>query len=228
MIVVAHGLDGDPAALGDLAEVWARAGFVVVAPMFPTTVKDANGRSSASETRLQAGDLHFVIGRLVAGARRRSSAWYGRIDAAHIGAAGTSLGGLAVYASTTESCCTDARIDAAVLMAAVHRDVPDSEQQPNHVPMMLLQGDADPGYHNSRDAYADLRPPKWLVTLEGSGHAPPFEAPRGSEGAVVDAATIAFWDGTLRGDPTGASRIAAAVHAHRGMTSLLVDLGRGR
>jgi hypothetical protein len=83
----------------------------------------------------------------------------------------------------------------------------------------------DPGYHNSRDAYSDLRAPKWFVTLHGSRHAPPFEVPRGPEGAVVDATTIAFWDHALRGDPTGPDRIAAAVRAHGSTTSLQADPG---
>jgi dienelactone hydrolase len=225
MIVMAHGLDGDPEALGDLADSWARAGYVVAAPMFPTTVKDPEGKSSPAETRYQSGDLRFVIDHMLAGNRESGSRWEGRIDPGRIGAAGLSLGGLAVYAATTESCCTDPRIGAAVLMAAVYRDVPDSEQHPNRIPMMLLQGDVDPGYHNSRDAYSDLRAPKWFVTLHGSRHAPPFEVPRGPEGAVVDATTIAFWDHALRGDPTGPARIAAAVRAHRATTSLRADPG---
>jgi len=220
LIVMAHGLDGDPDALGDLAETWARAGYAVAAPMFPITVKDAGGRSATSETALQAGDLRFVVDEMLAGDRDPGSPWSGRIDARHLGAAGMSLGGLAVYAATTESCCTDPRIDAAVLMAAVYRDVPESAQHPNRVPVMLLQGDADPGYHNSREAYSDLVAPKWLVTLHGARHAPPFENPRGPESEVVDPATIAFWDATLRHDPTGPDRVRAAVDAHRATTSL--------
>jgi predicted dienelactone hydrolase len=219
---MAHGLDGDPDALSDLAETWARAGYVVAAPMFPTTVKDASGRAMRTETALQAGDLRFVIDRMLAGDHDPRSPWAGRIDRAHIGAAGMSLGGLAVYASTTESCCTDRRIDAAVLMAAVHRDVPDSEQHPNRVPMMLVQGDADPGYHNSLDAYSDLVAPKWFVTLLGARHAPPFENPRGPESTVVDSVTEAFWDRSLRDDPTGDVRIRAAIEAHRRTTALRI------
>jgi dienelactone hydrolase len=226
LVVMAHGLDGDPDALRDLAETWARAGYDVAAPMFPTTVKDATGNSARSETALQAGDLRFVVDRMLVGDHDRRSPWFGRIDPARIGAAGMSLGGLAVYATTTESCCTDRRIDAAILMAAVYRDVPDSEQRPNRVPMMLVQGDADPGYHNSRDAYSDLVSPKWFVTLHGARHGPPFESPRGPEAAVVDATTIAFWDATLHHDPTGGARIVAAVRAHRATTSLQDDPGR--
>ena len=105
-------------------------------------------------------------------------------------------------------------------MAAVHRDVPDSESHRNRIPMLLLQGDADPGYHNSRDEYRDLVAPKWFVTLHGARHAPPFENPRGPEAEVVDPTTIAFWDATLRHDPTGAARIRAAVDAHRATTTL--------
>ena len=225
MIVMAHGLDGDPDALGTLADTWARAGYVVVAPMFPVTVKDEGGRSLPSETALQSGDLRFVLDRMLEGNRRRTGPWFRRIDPAHLGAAGMSLGGLAVYASTIESCCTDRRIDGAVLMAAVYRDVPDSAQHANRIPMLLLQGDVDPGYHNSRDAYSDLVAPKWFVTLHGSRHAPPFEEPRGPEAAVVDPATIAFWDLALRHDPTGPARIAAAVRAHRGTTALRADPG---
>jgi dienelactone hydrolase len=225
LVVMAHGLDGYPDALRDLAESWARAGYDVAAPMFPTTVKDTSGRSARSETALQAGDLRFVLDRMLAGDRDRRGPWFGRIDPAHLGAAGMSLGGLAVYAATTQSCCTDRRIDAAVLMAAVYRDVPDSEQRPNRVPMMLVQGDADLGYHNSNDAYSDLVAPKWFVTLHGARHGPPFESPRGPEAAVVDATTIAFWDAALRHDPTGAGRIVAAVHAHRATTSLRAEPG---
>jgi len=214
--------------LSDLAETWARAGYSVAAPRFPVTVKDTDGRSASSETALQAGALRFVIDRMLAGNRDAASPWAGRVDAGHIGAAGMSLGGLAVYASTTETCCTDGRIDAAVLMAAVHRDVPDSDQHPNRAPMMLLQGDVDPGYHNSRDAYADLVAPKWLITLRGARHAPPFENPRGPESEVVDPATLAFWALTLRGDAAGAPRIAAAVRDHSATTSIRSDPGPDR
>jgi dienelactone hydrolase len=228
LIVMAHGLDGDPDALSDLAETWARAGYVVAAPMFPITAKDTDGRSASTETALQAGDLRFVIDRVLAGDHDAAGPWAGRVDPAHIGAAGMSLGGLAVDASTTETCCTDRRIDAAILMAAVHRDVPDSQQHPNRVPVLLLQGDADPGYHNSRDAYSDLVAPKWFVTLHGARHAPPFENPRGPEAQVVDPVTLGFWARTLRGDPAGAARILAAVRDHRATTSIRFDPGPDR
>jgi len=213
MIVAAHGLDGDPSALRDLLDVWARAGYVVVAPTFPITAKDEAGNSLASESVAQARDVRFVVDRVLAGNARSAGLWAGRIDPAHIGAAGMSLGGLAVYGVTTGSCCTDPRVDAAVLLAAVYRDLPDNRRRPNAVPMLLEHGDADRGYHNSVDAYEDLVAPKWFVTLHGSGHSAPFEVPRGPEKAVVDATTVGFWDLYLRHDPDGALRITHAVDA---------------
>ncbi len=47
------------------------------------------------------------------------------------------------------------------------------------MPVLLIQGDADIGYHHSRDAYPQLAPPKWFITLHGERHSPPFEVPRG-------------------------------------------------
>jgi dienelactone hydrolase len=210
-VVAAHGLDGDPSALRDLLDVWANAGYVVVAPTFPITEKDEAGNSLASESVAQAKDLRFVLDQVLAANAPGASPWSGRIDPAHIGAAGMSLGGLAVYALTTGSCCTDPRVEAAVLLAAVHRDLPDSRQQENSVPMLLEHGDADVGYHNSLDAYSDLVAPKWFVTLHGARHSGPFEVPRGPEKGIVDATTVDFWDLTLRGDAAGAARLAGAV-----------------
>lgn len=224
MIVAAHGLDGDPSALRDLLDVWARAGYVVVAPTFPITPKDEEGSSLRSESVAQARDLRFVIDRMLSGNRPGASPWSGRIDADHIGAAGMSLGGLAVYGVTTATCCTDPRVRAAVLLAAVYRELPHSEHHPNEVPMLLEHGDADRGYHNSVRAYDELVAPKWFVTLHGARHAPPFEVPRGPEKPIVDATTVDFWNLTLRGDRASAADLRSAVAAVPKRASLQADV----
>jgi len=223
-VVAAHGLDGDPAALRDLLDVWAHAGYVVAAPTFPTTPKDEEGSSLRSESVAQAGDLRFVIDRLLAGNQPGASPWSGRIDPAHIGAAGMSLGGLAVYAVTTASCCTDPRVRAGLLLAAVYRELPQSRYHPNEVPMLLEHGDADRGYHNSERAYEQLVAPKWFVTLHGSRHGPPFEVPRGPEKPIVDATTVDFWNLTLRGDRASAAALRNTVAAVPARASLQEDL----
>ena len=221
LIVVAHGLDGDPSSLAPLLDSWARRGYVVAAPRLPTTEKDEEGSSTRQESVEQARDLSFVISGLVdASAHGRGSALSNSIDRHRIGAAGMSLGGLAVYGLISNTCCRDARVRAAVLMAAVRRQFPDDHYGPNRAPVLLVQGDKDGGYHNSVDAYPELAPPKWFITLHGSGHASPFEVPPGPEAPLVATTTGDFWDrylGERREAATNILRVVRATHGQAGL-----------
>jgi dienelactone hydrolase len=227
LVVVAHGRDNDPSSLATLLDAWAGAGYVVAAPTFPLTRKDRNGEPLRSESVAQAADLSFVVDRMVAAGRAGAPGPLGGlVDAHHVGAAGMSLGGLAVYGLVSNTCCRDRRVTAAELLAAVRRDFPDDEYQKNHAPVLLVQGDADPGYHNSVDAYPELAPPKWFVTLGGSEHAPPFEVPPGPEAPLVYSMTTAFWNRYLKGDVAADGQITSAVAAAGGEFRLRRDLGR--
>ncbi len=226
MIVVAHGLDGSPKVLGPLLDAWGAAGYVVVAPTFPLTEKDRRGNTVPTVYVDQASDLRFVIDQIEdprgAGilAPVRSI-----VDLRHIGVAGMSLGGQAVYSLVANSCCEDHRVTAGIAMAAVYRQVPDGSYAPAHIPILLVQGDADTGYHNSLRAYPELTPPKWFLTLHGERHAPPFEIPLGPAAPLVRAATTDFWDLYLKGDSAAAGRIIAAVDGAGVPASLQRDLG---
>lgn len=223
LLVVAHGLDGTPSALAPLLDSWARAGYVVAAPTFPLTAKDESGNSERSESVDQADDLRAVIDAVTSASRAPGAPLHGRVDTDHVGVAGMSLGGLAVYALISNSCCRETRVDAAIVMAGVRRDFPDERYGSNDAPVLLLQGDVDPGYHNSVDAYPELAPPKWFVTLHGSRHAPPFEVPNGPEAPFVQTVTRDFWDRYLRGDRAAATDLVAAVAAQHGTASLRRD-----
>ncbi len=226
LIVVAHGLDGDPSSLAPLLDSWARRGYVVAAPRLPITEKDDEGSSTRQESIEQARDLSFVISRLVdASAQLGDGALSDSIDPRRIGAAGMSLGGLAVYGLISNTCCRDPRVRAAVLMAAVRRQFPDDHYGPNHAPVLLVQGDADGGYHNSVDAYPELAPPKWFVTLHGSGHASPFEVPPGPEAPIVAATTGDFWDRYLGGSRDAAQNIVRTIQASQGRAGLRFEAG---
>ena len=224
LIVVAHGFDGDPSSLAPLLDAWARRGYVVAAPRLPTTEKDEEGSSTRQESVEQARDLSFVISRLVdASAHGRGHALSNSIDPHRIGAAGMSLGGLAVYGLISNTCCRDARVRTAVLMAAVRRQFPDDQYGPNRAPVLLVQGDKDGGYHNSVDAYPELAPPKWFITLHGSGHASPFEVPPGPEAPLVASTTGDFWDRYLAGQRDAATNIVRTVRASHGRAALRFD-----
>ncbi len=223
LLVVAHGLDGTPAALAPLLDSWARAGYVVASPTFPLTAKDGSGDSLRSESVDQAADLRAVIDAVTRASRTQGDPMSGRVDVERVGVAGMSLGGLAVYALISNSCCKESRVDAAIVMAGVRREFPDERYGRNDAPVLLLQGDADPGYHNSVDAYPELAPPKWFVTLHGSRHAPPFEVPNGPEAPFVRTVTRDFWDRYLRGDRGAAADLVAAVAAQGRTVSLRRD-----
>jgi dienelactone hydrolase len=218
MILAIHGLDGSPNALAPLLDGWTRAGYVVAAPTFPKTKKDTRGRALRAEVVDQAADARFVLDEVL----DRSDAL--DIDPHEVGVAGMSLGGMTVYGLISHTCCQDGRIRAAVVMAGVHDDFPDGHYVHQDVPVLLVQGDADVGYHHSRSAYAQLAPPKWFVTLHGERHSPPFEVPRGSASAVVDATTVAFWNHYLKDDVAAAQQIIDAVRATDGKATLQRNL----
>jgi dienelactone hydrolase len=226
LVVVAHGLDGNPSSLATLLDAWAGAGYVVAAPAFPTTGKDSNGVSLLSESVDQAADMSFVIDQMLERSRPQGPGpLHGLIDAKRIGAAGMSLGGLSVYGLISNTCCRDTRVRAAILMAAVRRQFPEEQYEDNEAPVLIVQGDADTGYHNSFEAYPELVPPKWFITLHGSGHSSPFEVPPGPEAPLVYRTTAWFWDRYLKHDDTATHRIADAVRASHGRATLRRDLG---
>ena len=225
LVVVAHGLDGNPSSLATLLDAWSAAGYVVAAPTFPTTRKDSNGASLLSESVDQAADMRFVIDQLLARSRPHAAGpLRGLIDGRRIGAAGMSLGGLSVYGLISNTCCRDKRVRAAILMAAVRRQLPEEQYEDNEAPVLIVQGDADTGYHNSLEAYPELVPPKWFITLHGSGHSSPFEVPPGPEAPLVYSTTAWFWDRYLEHDQTATGRIADAVRASHGRATLRRDL----
>jgi predicted dienelactone hydrolase len=81
LIVVAHGLDGDPTSLGPLLDAWSAAGYVVVAPTFPATEKDARGTSLPVENPAQAADISFLIDSLLEPQTAATTKLRDRIDA---------------------------------------------------------------------------------------------------------------------------------------------------
>jgi dienelactone hydrolase len=214
LVLAIHGVDGTPDSLAPLLDQWTRAGYVVAAPTFPKTKKDARGKARRSEVVDQAADARYVLDELL----DRATSLH--VDPHEVGAAGMSLGGMTVYGLISHPCCEDGRVSAAIVMAGVHDAFPSGTYRHQDVPVLLLHGDADVGYHHSQSAYAQLAPPKWFITLHGERHAPPFEVPSNAASAIVDATTVAFWNGSLKGDAAGGQQIIDAVRATNGKATL--------
>jgi len=225
LIVLAHGLNGDPDSLDELMDAWAGAGYVVAAPRFPRVKVDADGKAALADAAEYPADLSYVIDRVLDESGDPASELHGLVDPTRIGAAGISLGGMSVYGLISNTCCIDRRIDAAILMSAVRPSFPSGVYNKQSMPVMLLHGDADTGYHWSVGVYPKLAPPKWFVTLRGGRHGPPFEDAPDEHDAFVRATTTAFWDRYLKGDRAAAARIVALVRARHGKAKLQRNFG---
>lgn len=226
LIVLAHGLNGHPHMLDELSDAWARAGYVVAAPLFPRANLGTNGKAVLADAAEYPADLSHVISQLLAiGDDGEPAALRGRIDAQHLGVAGISLGGMAAYGLVSNTCCRDGRVDAAILMSAVRPPFPKGVYIRQDVPVMLVHGDADTGYRYSRNAYPELAPPKWFVTLRGGRHGPPFEDAPDEFDVFARGVTTAFWDRYLRDEPAAAERIVDLVKESGGRATLRRQLG---
>lgn len=226
LIVLAHGLNGHPDELDDLIESWARAGFLVATPLFPRTNVTDQGKAVLADSAEYPGDLSFVItGVLAMSSSGTPNPLQNRVDPRHIGAAGISLGGMAVYGLVSASCCLDRRVNAAILMSAVHPDFPSGKYVRQKIPAMLIHGDADTGYRYSERTYPTLAAPKWFITLRGGRHGPPFEDASDEFDDFVRDTTTGFWDRYLNDNAAAAARIVREVAASHGKAKLQRDLG---
>lgn len=115
LILVAHGVDGHPDKFEGLAAALIDAGFVVVAPAFPSTHRDAGvGYAAVADLPNQPGDLDALLGVLTAASVDPEDGLYRRFDPERIGAMGHSLGSATLLGWARHPCCRSARLGAAV------------------------------------------------------------------------------------------------------------------
>ena len=191
LVVFAHGFTLMPETYAALLDAWARAGFVVAAPIFP-------GENAHAPNPTRAGladeptDIHVVISKLL-----RTTL---PIDAKHIAVAGQSDGGVAALGAAYAERLRDRRIDAAIVMSGAWMAGWRFAHGP---PLLAIQGTADPinPPANTSSYYALAAPPKQLLWLKGASHLPPYTTDT-HELAIVERATIAFLDRYLKGTAT--------------------------
>lgn len=226
VVVFSHGLGSSPQRFSQLLDVWAAAGYVVVAPRFPLT-SDANpdhNLEPGDQVNLPA-DVSFVIDSVLAASLTPGDPLEGRVDPGAIGAAGFSLGGGATYALAFNDAYRDGRIrSAAILASAVLFDAPAVDLS-RPFPLLIVHSTADEqlDYEYAVDAFSLTAGPAWFVTLEGFNHHDPFDNVPTPVDRSVEALTTAFWDLTLTdGGIPAASRLADAVAGAGGLASLQI------
>jgi len=140
LVVASHGFTGSRTTLAYLAEHLASHGYVVAAPQFPLSTLAAPGGPTTDDIENQPGDVSAVIDHLLAAS---AGPLAGAVDAARIGVTGLSWGGLTTLLVTFHETLADARIRAALPIAAPACFVTPAFFRGAAARLLLLYGDDD-------------------------------------------------------------------------------------
>ena len=213
LLIFSHGLGSSPQFYEGLLEEVAAAGFVVVAPLYPLTGRDAPAGADPSDTQNQPGDVSFLIDVATAAVAASEAPFDERVDVGHIGTFGHSNGGITTLGIAAHSCCRDPRIDAAASLSAPSAPFGGGEYDfSNTPPLLLVHGTLDPvaPYQESVRIFNNVTAAKGMVTLNDIGHSD-FLAPADHGFETMANSIIDFFRTHLRGDNAAEGRLLAGV-----------------
>ena len=197
LIVFGPGFAETPTPYARLLDAWARAGYVVAAPLFPLTQKYVPGGRRQRDLVNQPGDMRFVTTRMLYEDRLSASFLYGLIAPHLIAVAGQSDGAATALADALDPEFADPRVRAAVILSGAElTSIDDDIHFPAQGPALLAaQGTLDElNEPAATQRFFDLAPrPKFLLTLIGATHLPPYTTQQPYLG-VVERVTVAFLD----------------------------------
>lgn len=201
LVVFGHGFAVTPAIYSKLLQAWARAGYVVAAPIFPLENANAPGGPDESDLINQPGDMSFLISRLEALSRAQTGFFAGLIDPREIAVSGQSDGGETALAVSYNLYYLDRRVRATVILSGAKIPGVNGFDFPIPAPPLLAtQGTTDTVNPPSfTSAFYDVAPrPKYLLTMFGAGHLGPYTDEEPQLG-IVERVTVAFLDQYLKG-----------------------------
>jgi predicted dienelactone hydrolase len=166
IVLLSHGLGGQPEGFADIASALAGDGFVVTAPAYPYTKKGSSA-FDRNDVRNQPADGAFVLDEVAKLGRRMGDPFAGRLASTRMCAAGFSAGGTTTSGMFTQN--RDRRLRCAVIISAGAMEGGFTGQA---APVLFLHGDADTvvNYSRGRSAHDKLTWPKAFMTMKGQGH----------------------------------------------------------
>ena len=212
LIVFGHGFAVTPAPYSALLRAWARAGFVVAAPVFPRANAHALGGPDERDLVNQPRDMSFVITQVDELDHARSGFLARRVNSSRIAVSGQSDGGDTALASAYDPRYRDRRIRAAMILSGAEipylSPIQFSAPSP---PLLATQGTADTiNVPSSTYMFFDAAPPpKYLVKLLGAPHLPPYTYMEPQLG-IVERVTIDFLEHFLERRRGALRRMVAA------------------
>jgi dienelactone hydrolase len=198
LVVFGHGFALEPSDYSRLLDAWARAGYVVAAPVFPFENANAPGGPNENDLVNQPADVSFVISRLLAKSASGTGPLSGLVSPRRVAAGGHSDGGATAVAVGYESGFRDRRLRAVVTFAGA--GLAGGAPQTSGAPALLaVQGTADQVHpaQLTYDFFASAGRPKYLLRLIGADHESPYT--QQSQLRVVKRVTIEFLDRYLKG-----------------------------
>lgn len=208
LVVFGHGFNVTPAIYAHLLQAWARAGYVVAAPVFPLSNPHAPGGADEADIVNQPADMSFVVSRMLAGSAAPHGILSGLLEPHAIAVAGQSDGGMTALATAYDSHYRDTRIDAAVILSGAELPSPDFYFPRSSPPLLASQGTADDINLsvNTYRFFAAAHRPKFLLKLFGAPHLGPYtdEQPQLT---IVERVSLAFLDLYLKHRPEARSRL---------------------
>jgi predicted dienelactone hydrolase len=216
LILFSHGSGASPSIYAPLLSSLARAGFVVVAPVYPLTNTHTQGGVDVSDVTEQPRDASFVLDQVLAQAARPG--WlHGFIDPHRIGAAGHSLGAMTTYGLAYNKCCRDPRIRAAAILSGATVVLPGQTQTfpdnqfftANTTPLLVVEGDHDTLVPPSSvlASYQRAPRPKFYMTMIGGTHYSDEEGGTNPGQRALTRVVVDFFNTYLRHDSVAAANL---------------------
>jgi predicted dienelactone hydrolase len=225
LVIFGHGFGVTPGTYAALMRAWVRAGYVVAAPLFPGENPRAPGGPTANDLPSEPGDISFVITSMLDSSRSPASVFHGLIDGGTIAVSGHSDGGDSALAVAYDARMRDRRIGAAMILSGATIPQLGAFAFPAHGPPLLAtQGSADPiNLPSATSAFFTVaRRPKYLLTLIGAQHLPPYTTQQPQLG-IIERVTLAFLAYYFDGRQPGARRALLAAGHVSGLATLQAD-----